>query len=299
MVLRHIGPISRRRVLAATLSAAVGVRFARAAGVKAARKSDLVNPVPYFAQGETGPDSINNCGPASVAAAIAYSGVASPSVQDVRDTLGFYGPTSTDQWTWLLDRYNVPWRATWTRSELETSIAKGEAVIIAAWMGDLSSASDFEQAWSPKEDQVGRYDGFSLGHSMLIAGVTADGGTYLVHDPNVFRSEEIGWYQDRSPKGSYRRYNADEIWRTVSAYAAGFAIAVPPPMTTNDSPADSPTSRQVEDGAGDAQVGPAGGKPADRAELAIRPARFDVPRVLTNALTPSMLGSADGSAAVK
>lgn len=107
MVLRHARRFTRRRFISLAASAA-GAGARSAPHSAAARPGDIINDAPYFAQGGTGPDSINNCGPAMVAAAIAYSGVASPSVEDVRTMLGFYGPTSTDQWTWLLDRFNVP-----------------------------------------------------------------------------------------------------------------------------------------------------------------------------------------------
>jgi hypothetical protein len=261
-----------------------------------AKSSDITNVVPYFRQGETGPDSINNCGPATVAAAINYSGVASPSVEDVRNTLGAWGPTSTDQWTWLLDAYNVPWRATWSKQDMDQAVRGGCVVIIAAWMADLSSGPDFEQAGSPNRGQIGRYDGFSLGHAMLIVGSVDNQQNYQVHDPNVFSDEAFDWYGDGSPKGRYRLYNAGEIWTTVYAYAGGFGIAVAPPASNELEPPSS--SRQVQAGAGDVLVGPAGGQPPQRVAASGGSDRL-IPSVSTSTLIRAAGGSAGGFADVK
>jgi hypothetical protein len=237
IVLRLAPLLSRRRFV--SLAAAVIADVASAPKLIAARSANILNPVPYFAEGETGEDSINNCGPATLASAIAYSGVASPTVQDVRAALGFSGPTSTDQWTQLLDHFHVPWRATWSRCDIDQAVRSGQAVIIAVWMDDLSVAADFEQAGSSKAGQVGRYNGFSFGHSMLIVGSVDHQKTYLVHDPNVFEADAVDWYGDGSPKGAFRRYDADEIWRTVQTYAGGFGIAVAPPQTLPEAAATS------------------------------------------------------------
>jgi hypothetical protein len=261
-----------------------------------AKSSDITNIVPYLRQGETGPDAINNCGPATVAAAITYSGVASPSVEDVRTTLGVWGPTSTDQWTWLLDKYNVPWRATWSKLDMDQAIQSGHVIIIAAWMGDLSSGPDFEQAGSPNRGQIGRYDGFSLGHSMLIVGATDNQQNYQIHDPNVFASESIDWYGDGSPKGRYRLYNANEIWTTVYAYAGGFGIAVAPPSAGE--PEAPSSSSQVQAGAGAALVGPAGGQPPQRV-AASGGSPSSIPSVATSSLIRGAGQSAGGFADLK
>jgi hypothetical protein len=257
---RQPGRYTRRQLIATGSAVAAGL--ISSPRLSLAKSADVTNLAPYFRQGETGPDSINNCGPATVAAAINYSGVASPSVEEVRDSLGAWGPTSTDQWTWLLDKYNVPWRATWSRLDMDQAIRSGHVVIIAAWMADLSSGPDFEQAGSPNRGQIGRYDGFSLGHSMLIVGSVDNQQNYQVHDPNVFQSEAIDWYGDGSPKGRYRLYNADEIWTTVDAYAGGFGIAVSPPA--GDDSAGTTSSKQVEAGSSETMIGPAGGQPPQR-----------------------------------
>lgn len=293
MILRHPRRLSRRRFV--SLASAAGASLmAPVSGL--ARSSDVTNLAPYFAQGQTGDDSINNCGPATVAAAIAYSGVASPSVEEIRGVLGFYGPTSTDQWTRLLDYYNAPWRATWSKNEIDKALQTGHVVIIAAWMADISYAPDFEQAWAPNAGQVGRYDGFSYGHSMLIVGSVNDRQTYQIHDPNVFDSEDVDWYRDGSPKGAYRRYDASEIWNTVNGYAGGFAIAVSPPASAVEG---SKSSAQVEAEAGDAVIGPAGGQPAQRALMSTNAGADLIPSVATNTLTPNSHRSTDGSVDVK
>jgi hypothetical protein len=293
VILRHPRRLSRRRFVSMASAAGAGL-IVPVSGF--ARPADVTNPAPYYAQGQTGGDSINNCGPATVAAAIGYSGVASPSVEEVRNALGFYGPTSTDQWAGLLDLYNVPWKATWSKSEIDAALHTGHVIIIAAWMADLSSAPDFEQPWSPKRGQVGRYDGFSLGHSMLIVGSADEQTTYQLHDPNVFHDEEVDWYADGSPKGAFRRYNAAEIWNTVRAYAGGFGIAVSPPESAVD--AASAVSK-VDAEAGDPLIGPAGGRPAQRGSTSSQAAPGPVPRVLTNAIAPGSHRATSGAADIK
>jgi len=293
VIFRHSRLLSRRRFVSLASIAGASL-MVPAPGL--AKSPDVTNLAPFIAQGETGGDSINNCGPATVAAAISYSGVASPSVEELRNALGFYGPTSTDQWSNLLNLYNVPWRATWSKNEMDRAIETGHVVIIAAWMADLSSASDFEEAWSLDLRQVGRYDGFPYGHSMLIVGSNDDRRNYQVHDPNVFRNEKFDWYSNGSPKGAYRRYRADEIWHTVRTYADGFGIAVAPPAPAAG-PA-SPTADQVEASADDPLIGPAGGQPAQR--NLIPATQFTrVPQILTNTLSPRTWRSTDGSARVK
>ena len=293
MVLRHPRRLSRRRFVSLASAAGVGLALPTPGFTAPA---DVTNVTRYVAQGETGGDSINNCGPATVAAAIAYSGVASPSVEDVRNALGFYGPTSTDQWANLLNLYNVPWRATWSKGEIDAAIQTGHVIIIAAWMEDLSSATDFEEAWSPDLGQAGRYDGFPYGHSMLIVGTSDEHQNYQVHDPNVFESEDFDWYSNGSPKGAYRRYNVDEIWNTVNTYAGGFGIAVSPPLSADGVTATAPDP--IEAGPGEPLDGPAGGRPAQRNFAPA--AELDwVPRVLTNTLIPGSQRSTSGSADVK
>ena len=277
MNFRHPRRRSRRQFVSLVSAAGAGVVFPRI--VSAGAREDTTNIAPYVAQGQTGEDSISNCGPASVAAAIRYSGVASPSVEEIRHVLGFSGPTSTDQWADLLNHYNVPWRATWTRSEMDAAIATGHVVLIAAWMADISSASDFEDPWSPRRGQVGRYDGFSLGHSLLIVGCVDRQKNYEIHDPNVFHNENVDWYQDGTPKGAYRKYRAAEIWNTVDNYAGGFGIAVPPPSL------ETPlaTTAQLREGVGETLLSSAGGKPPQGSISPSSPIA-NVPRVLTNSL---------------
>lgn len=123
-------------------------------------------------------------------------------------------------------------------------------------MGDLSSASDFEQAWSLSDGQIGRYDGFSFGHSMLIIGSVDNQTNYQIHDPNVFEEEEIDWYLGGNPKGRNRLYNADEVWATVHGYAGGFGIAVAPPAKpsftlTGSAQASAGISKMLVDPAGE------------------------------------------------
>jgi hypothetical protein len=293
VILRHPRRLSRRRFV--SLASAAGVSLARPVQ-GSARLTDITNATRYFAQGQTGGDSMNNCGPATVATAIAYSGVASPSVEEVRNALGFYGPTSTDQWANLLNLYNVPWRATWSKGEIDAALQTGHVVIIAAWMDDLSSATDFEKARSPDLGQAGRYDGFRYGHSMLIVGTSDERRNYQIHDPNVFEMVDVDWYSNGSPKGAYRRYNADEVWNTVNTYAGGFGIAVSRPASS--STASTPAVVQIESNTGDSVDGPAGGQPAQR-NFAPSANLNQIPRILTNTLTPSSKRATSGSADVK
>ena len=63
---------------------------------------------------------------------------------------------------------------------------------------------------------------------MLIVGLSDDGYSYIVHDPNVFPGDATGFYSDGTPKGAYRRYSAWELWSTVANYANGMGLAVVP-----------------------------------------------------------------------
>ncbi len=246
--------ISRRRALALA-AAAAGSAALRGRDAAAAGFVEVVNDVPFFEQGGTWDESFN-CGPATVAAAVNYSQVSFPSVNDVRATLGLEGPTDIDQWAWLLNWYGAPWYSTWSLDEMNTAIRAGHAIVIAAWMSDISFGPDFEQAWSPNWGQSGRYDGFSQGHAMLITGITDRGANYLIHDPNVFPYTATSWYGDGQPKGAYRRYSAAEIWYTISTYAKGQALAVIPPAPSNPRRYDPRQSAGL--------AGPGGGHQARR-----------------------------------
>lgn len=197
-------------------------------GVSGARTFGVTVNVPYMTQGGTGSEEAVNCGPATVAMAINYSGAAAPSVANVRATLGRSGPTDIDQWAWLLDVYQVPWYPIWSQEQIAGSLRKGHPIVIATWMGSYSTAGDFEVAWAQPADWQGRYDGFSEGHAMLLTGLSDDGFSYLAHDPNVFPGDPTGYYSDGTPKGYNRRYSAAEVWFTISQYANGMALAVAP-----------------------------------------------------------------------
>jgi hypothetical protein len=230
--------------------------------------TEITNPVPFFPQGGTGRDSGSNCGPAAVAAALNYSGVATPSVLDVRKTLGMSGPTSLDQWAWLLDAYQAPWFPTLSKPEMDAALLAGHAIVIAAWMADLTAAPDYEEPYSLFSAQTGRYDAFSMGHALVIVGI-ADGGTnYLIHDPNVFSTSGTYFYGDGAPKGSYRRYSAAEVWHTVHAYADGLGLAVAPSPLLAPAPGPEPVKRVPTD-KGDLFAGPGGGHAPERGERGV------------------------------
>jgi hypothetical protein len=184
--------------------------------------------VPYLTQGNTGSESAVNCGPATVAMAINYSGAAAPSVANVRATLGRSGPTDIDQWAWLLDVYAVPWYPVWSQDQIANSLRKGHPIVVGTWMGSFSRAGDFEVAYAENAEWQGRYDGFAEGHAFLLTGLSDDGLSYLVHDPNVFPGDATGYYADGMPKGMNRRYSVAETWYTIANLANSMAIAVAP-----------------------------------------------------------------------
>lgn len=230
--------LSRRRLVSLAVGAGVAARTLGAPGRVAAQQAptptpDLLLPAPYLHQGGTGPNEGVNCGPTTVAMAVNYSGVAFPTVMDVRATLGSNGPTDIDQWAWLLSAYGVPWYSTWSQWEMDAALKKGHALVVAAWMADLSAAADFETAYAQNWGWSGRYDRFGEGHAMLIAGTADAGANYLVHDPNVFLGEGTSFYGDGTPKGAYRRYASWEVWGTVARYASGQALAVIPPSVVD------------------------------------------------------------------
>jgi hypothetical protein len=221
--------LSRRRFLALAGAATVTASMTGLDGPPPVSAStDVIIPAPYFTQGGTGKYSAVNCGPATVAAAVNYSGVAYPTVADVRATLGGDGPTNIDQWAWLLSWYGATWYSTWSRWEIDEALRTGHVLVVAAWMADFSLAPDYEVAWSANWGQSGRYTAFAKGHALLVVGTAEDGQNYVVHDPNVF-ADGTYWYGDGSPKGAYRKYNADELWYTIARYANGQALAVAPP----------------------------------------------------------------------
>lgn len=193
-----------------------------------AQSTDITIKAPYFCQGGTGGNEAVNCGPTVVTMAVNYSGAAAPSVYNVRATLGLDGPTDIDQWAWLLDVYRVPWYPIWSPEQIGASLRKGHPIVIATWMGSFSAAGDYMVAWAQNAAWQGRFDSFSEGHAMLIVGVSDDGYSYLVHDPNVFPGDPTGYYSDGTPKGAYRRYSAAEVWYTVANYANGLGLAIVP-----------------------------------------------------------------------
>jgi hypothetical protein len=258
--------LSRRRFVSLAAAAAGAALVGQPARAQTA--TDITSPVPFFAQGGTGKDSEANCGPATVAAAVNYSGVAMPTVQDVRATLGMSGPTSLDQWAWLLDAYAAPWFPTWSQPEMDQALRTGHAIVIAAWMADLPAAPDFEEAYSPFWGQSGRYDAFSLGHALLIVGIADDGANYLIHDPNVFPDSGTYYYGDGAPKGAFRRYSAPAVWNTIGTYADGLGLAVAPQVLL--APAPGPESvKRVRPDKGELFTGPGGGHAPERGERGV------------------------------
>ncbi|HET7055680.1 MAG TPA: C39 family peptidase [Thermomicrobiales bacterium] len=217
--------ISRRRLLSGAAAGAATLALGKSAS---ASSTGITIKAPYLHQGGSGANEAVNCGPTTVAMAINYSGAAAVSVASVRATLGLDGPTDIDQWAWLLDVYRVPWYPTWSQEQMAGALRKGHPIVIATWMGALSAAGDYMVAWAQNSGWQGRYDSFSEGHAMLIVGLSEDGYSYLVHDPNVFPGDATGFYNDGTPKGAYRRYSAWELWGTVANYANGMGLAVVP-----------------------------------------------------------------------
>jgi hypothetical protein len=173
------------------------------------------------------------------------------------------GPTSLDQWAWLLDAYAAPWFPIWSQPEMDQAIRTGHVIVIAAWMADLATAPDFEEAYSQFWGQSGRYDAFSLGHAMLITGIADGGANYLVHDPNVFK-EGTYFYGDGAPKGSFRRYPVSQVWHTISKYADGLGLAVTPQQLVVP---ETPSSvKRIQPEKGERFTGPGGGHAPERGE---------------------------------
>ena len=245
--------LTRRRLLTIASTGATTLAFGRTAS---SASTGVTIKAPYLHQGGTGRNEAVNCGPTTVAMAVNYSAAAYPSVANVRATLGLDGPTDIDQWAWLLDVYRVPWYPTWSQEQIAASLRKGHPVVIATWMGSVSAAGDYEVAWAENAPWQGRYDSFSEGHAMLIVGASDDGLSYLVHDPNVFPGDATGFYSDGTPKGSYRRYSAAEVWYTVATYANGLGLAVVP---YSQSLAPAQRIKRVKPDVDGAFTGPGGG----------------------------------------
>lgn len=232
--------------------------------VQAQSAADVMLPVPFMPQGDTGSNAGVNCGPASAAMAVAYSGMAMPSVAEARDLLGVNGPTDIDQWGWLLNAYGASWYSTWSQGEMDLALRQGHAMIIAAWMADLSLGADYESAYTPNDGWAGRYNSFAGGHAMVVVG-TADGGAnYLVHDPNVFPGNGSYFYGDGAPKGAFRRYPAAELWNTVATYAGGLALAVMPPRSIVEAPIPADRVKRIRPKYDGIFTGPGGGQQVRR-----------------------------------
>jgi hypothetical protein len=256
-------------VLFAFVAVCVPLASARpAAAAKPPR--DVVVPAPYYQQGGTGINETTNCGMAVIAAALAFSQVAYPTVADVRYTVGHNGMTNIGEWAWLLDVYGAKYENVWSQEEIDGALKDGKVVVVAAWMGNISYAWDIDQAWSPNYGQAGRYSDYYAGHALLIVGKTADGANYLVHDPNVFPNRASDYYGDGTPKGEYRRYSAAELWWSVATYAGGRALAVEPPPPPPPLPVKRMSPKEIR-----SIAGPSGGRPAkrDAGETLVAPAR--------------------------
>lgn len=231
---------------------------------------DIVVPAPYYQQGGSGFDETTNCGMAVVAAALAFAQVAYPTVADVRYTVGHNGMTNIGEWAWLLDVYGAKYENVWSQDEIDTALKDGKVVVVAAWMGNISIGWDLDQPWSPNYGQSGRYSDYYAGHALLIVGKTADGGNYLVHDPNVFPNRASDYYGDGMPKGEYRPYSAGELWWSVATYGGGRALAVDPPPPPPPTPVKRMSKQEIK-----ALAGPSGGKPTkrDAGETLVAPPR--------------------------
>ena len=261
--------LSRRRLLSVAAAGAGALALGRNAS---AASTGITIRAPYLCQGGTGSNETVNCGPTVVAMAINYSGAAAPSVGNVRASLGIDGPTDIDQWAWLLDVYRVPWYPTWSQEQIAASLRKGHPIVIATWMASFSAAGDFEVAWAQNAPWQGRYDGFAEGHAMMIVGVSNDGYSYLVHDPNVFPGDATGYYSDGTPKGAYRRYSAAEVWYTIATYANGMGLAVVP---YSQSLAPAKRIKRVKPELDGVYTGPGGGVAPRRGHDKLDPAAAD------------------------
>jgi hypothetical protein len=272
LLISNLRRLSRRRFvsLASAAAATTLVRGPHASAQSSTSPEspiiEITNSAPYFAQGGTGVGATANCGPATVAAAINYSGVAYRTVLDVRTTLTLAGPTDLDQWAWLLDAYGAPWYPIWSQPEMDQAIRTGHVIVIATWMADLATGPDFEEAYGPFWGQAGRYDAFSLGHAMLITGIADGGANYLVHDPNVFAGGTY-YYGDGVPKGSYRRYPALQVWSTIGTNANGLGLAVAPPNL--QLPAAPSSVKLIRPEKGERFAGPGGGHAPERGERGV------------------------------
>jgi hypothetical protein len=261
--------LSRRRLFSVAAAGATSLALSRTAS---ASSTAITIKAPYLYQGGTGGNETVNCGPTVVAMAINYSGAAAPSVYNVRATLGIDGPTDIDQWAWLLDVYRVPWYPTWSMEQIGASLRKGHPIVIATWMGSFSAAGDYMVAWAQNGAWQGRFDSFSEGHAMMIVGVSDDGYSYLVHDPNVFPGDATGFYSDGTPKGAYRRYSAAEVWYTVANYANGMGLAIVP---YSQSLAPAQRIKRVKPSVDGIFSGPGGGVAPRRGQEDIVPAGGD------------------------
>jgi hypothetical protein len=268
--------IWRSLIIIAIVFACLPAIGSKPVDAKKKASTDVAIPAPYYFQGNSGTDSNFNCGMAVVAAALAYSQVAFPTVADVRWTVGHSGPTNMGEWAWLLDAYGARHEDLWSQEDIYASLKAGKVVIVAAWMGNVSAAWDYEQAWSPNWGQAGRYYSYYEGHALLLVGTADDGFNYLVHDPNFFPDRPSDYYGDGTPKGEYRKYNAAELWWTIATYAGGHALAVDPPPPPP--PAKRIPSREIK-----SFLGPSGGKQTTRDA---GPELVEPPRVTVTPHTP-------------
>lgn len=211
-------------------------------GGGAATAADPTGDAWYRFQGEadSGEARYVNCGPASVAMAIQRSTGARVPVAEVRSSIpgNGLGTTSLAELTGLLDQYGVRYRRSiGSPRDVDAALRRGAPVLALIGMGGIEPGPDYDGASASPNQRTGRYYRYAGGHYFVIRGISADGGYYRVHDPNVYLPSGYPryWYGDGSPKGRDRLYPRGQVWAAMLAYGGDQAVELPPPGTATTS----------------------------------------------------------------
>ncbi len=185
----------------------------------------------------------SNCGPASVAMAIAWATGLHLPVREIRQIIGTNGYTTTDQLGGALTQWGVRHeRSVSNAADIRAALTRGNIAIVGLAMGAVSPGRDIEGASADPGLRTGSYTASSMMHFIVVKGITPDGTHFIVHDPNVWgRSPSPQyWYSDGSAKGKDRLYRMNEVeagMRLFSAHPGSRGIellgAITVPSSTN------------------------------------------------------------------
>ena len=195
-----------------------------AASAQAKGTTDFtVNPSDWYRyQGaaDSGPCAYSNCGPATVAMAIAYARGESVPIQDIRTymTGDSCRGIGYEDAVGALDHWQIGYQYVTGMEALKEAVrAREHIVLVILDMSFIRPGSDYLVGQSDRAQHFDRFHAYTDGHMIVVKGVTADNAWVVVDDPYVF-DPVLGAYENGAPKGQDRYFRYAEFEQAYGVY---------------------------------------------------------------------------------